>query len=422
MSTETAPRRRVVVTGMGAITPLGNGVDALWNGCLDGRSGIRPIDAFDASALPCHIAGQAWDFDPRAWFSEKESRRYARFTHMALAAADEALQAAGLDLRAMDEYRRSRAGVVLGNGSGGAPLILKEQSLILHEKGWPFCDPFSLLKSLSDMGTAVISSRFGATGYMTTIAASCASGSMAIGHAADAIRAGRADVIIAGGSEAWLSEIGVASFALLRALSGRNDEPERASRPFDRDRDGFVPAEGAAALVLESEQHAVARGAPIIGEVKGFGTTSDAHHLVAPLSDGSAAGRAITQAMEDAGLNVDDIDYISAHGTSTSLNDVAEVRAIERALGESAGGIPVSATKSLIGHSLGASAAIEAVVALKTIEQGIMHATANLDNPDPRCNLRHIRGAPLVAPVSNVLSLNFAFGGQNTCLVLGRYD
>jgi 3-oxoacyl-[acyl-carrier-protein] synthase II len=422
MNGMNVPRRRVVVTGMGAVTPLGNDVESLWTGCLEGRSGVREITAIDASGLPCRIAGQAWDFEPRDWFSEKESRRYPRFAHMAIVAAEQASRAAGLCPKQWDDARRARAGVVLGNGSGGAPLILREQVLIMEEKGWAYCDPFSLLKTLSDMATAVISSRLGATGYISTIAASCASGASAIGHAADVIRAGRADVIVTGGTEAWLSDLGMASFSLLRALSQRNDQPERASRPFDRDRDGFVPAEGAAMLVLESEELALGRGAPILGEVKGFAVTSDAHHLVAPRADGSSAARAITLAMEDAGVAPGEIDYINAHGTSTSLNDVAEVKAIRRALGEAVDRIPVSATKSLIGHSLGASAAIETVVSLKSIGDGVMHATANLENPDPKCELRHIRCAPLSAPVNNVLSLNFAFGGQNACLVLAKYE
>jgi 3-oxoacyl-[acyl-carrier-protein] synthase II len=257
---------------------------------------------------------------------------------------------------------------------------------------------------------------------MSTVAMSCASGAAAIGHATDVIRAGRAEVIITGGTEAWLSDIGVSSFALLRAVTRRNDEPERASRPFDVDRDGLVPAEGAAMFVLESEESALARKARVLGEIKGFGSTSDAHHMVAPREDGRSAARAITLAMDDAGIGPSDIDYINAHGTSTLLNDVAEARAVSVALGETAGRIPVSATKSLVGHSLGASAAIETVVCLKSIGEGAIHPTINLDTPDPRCELRHVRSEPLMAPVRNALNISFAFGGQNTCLVVGKYE
>jgi 3-oxoacyl-[acyl-carrier-protein] synthase II len=418
---ESNGRRRVVVTGMGAVTALGNGVDALWSGCLEGRSGVAPITSFDASAYPCRIAGEARDFNPEDWFTEKECRRLPRFAHMAIVAAEEAIRGSGLCIQRWDEDKRYRAGIVLGNGSGGTPMI-KDQVLIMTEKGWPYCEPLSLLKTLPDMATAVMSSRFGLTGYASTVAASCASGSIAIGQAADVIKQGRADVLFAGGTEAWLSEMGLTSFALLRALTSRNDEPERASRPFDTGRDGFVPAEGAAMLVLETEEHALRRGGPILAEVKGSAMTSDAHHLVAPRPDGSAAARCIELALEDGGISPDEVDYINAHGTSTPLNDVAETKAIRRALGDEAERIPVSATKSLLGHSLGASAAIETVVCVRTIAEKTIHPTINLDNADPTCDLRHVRGEPLVTPVRNVLNVSFGFGGQNACLVLGAYE
>jgi 3-oxoacyl-[acyl-carrier-protein] synthase II len=300
--------------------------------------------------------------------------------------------------------------------------MVKEGVLTHETKGWAYCDPLSLLKTLPDMATAVISSRLGVTGYMSTVSMSCASGAAAIGHAVDVIRAGRADVLVTGGTEAWLSDVGVGTFALLRALTSRNSEPERASRPFDAERDGFVPAEGAAMFVLESEEHALARGAAIVGEVKGFAVTSDAHHLVAPRPDGLSAARAITLAMADAGVEASEIDYINAHGTSTQLNDVAEARAVGLALGEWAGRIPVSATKSLIGHSLGASAAIETAATLKSIQEGVIHPTLNMDRPDPRCEMKHVRSEALIAPVRNALNVSFAFGGQNACLVLGGYE
>jgi 3-oxoacyl-[acyl-carrier-protein] synthase II len=417
----TGERRRVVVTGMGAVTPLGVGVDSFWKGCVEGRSGVGPITQFDASALPCRIAGEARDFSPRDYFSEKESKRYPRFGQMAIVSADQAIRQSGLEPKDWNERQRTRTGVVLGNGSGGSSMI-KDQILTAVDKGWAYCDPLSLLKTLPDMAAAVISSRIGATGYISTVAMSCASGAAAIGHSVDVIRAGRADVVVTGGTEAWLSDLGIGSFALLRALTGRNIEPERASRPFDVDRDGFVPAEGAAMFVLEAEEHALERGAQVIGEVKGFAITSDAHHLVAPRPDGASAAAAIVNAIEDANIGASEIDYINAHGTSTPHNDVVEARAVALALGEAAGGIPVSATKSLIGHSLGASAAIETVVALKTIQEGVIHPTLNLDQPDARCELKHVRGKALRVPVSNALNISFAFGGQNACLVLSKYE
>jgi 3-oxoacyl-[acyl-carrier-protein] synthase II len=405
---------------MGAITPLGNDVEALWSGCLEGRSGIGPITAFDASGYPCTIAGEARHFRAEDWLSEKECRRLPRFAHMAIAAADQAVLSAGLCVERLDDDKRYRAGIVLGNGSGGTPM-LKESVLTQHQKGWAYCDPLVLLKTLPDMATAALSSRFRFKGYATTVSASCASGAMAIGQAVDAIQRGRADVVLAGGTEAWLTELGLGSFALLRALSSRNDEPERASRPFDTGRDGFVPAEGAAMLVLEREEYALDRGAPILAEVKGYATTSDAHHLVAPRPDGSAAGKCMELALDDAGIGADEVDYINAHATSTPLNDVAETRAIRSALGSETERIPVSATKSLLGHSLGASAAIESVVCVKTILEKTVHATMNLDNPDPKCNLNHVRGQPIKTPVRNALNVSFGFGGQNACLVLGAY-
>ena len=407
-------KRRVVVTGMGAITPLGNDVETFWSGCLAARSAVGPIDLFDASALPCRIAGQAWCFNPRDWLSEKQARRLGRFAQMAMAAASQAVTAAALRIEDEDP---ARVGVILGNGSGGISMVKKEV-LLCEEKGWAYCDPLVLLKILPDMATASIGSLVGATGYIGTVSSSCTSGVMAIGQAADVIRAGRADVMVTGGAESWISEIGLGSFSLLRALSTRNDAPEKASRPFDAQRDGFVPAEGAAMFVLESLEHAEARDVPILAEVAGFASTADAGNLVAPRADAASAARAITLALDDAGLSAEDIDYISAHGTSTPLNDAAETRAIKKALGERAYQIPLSATKSLIGHSLGASAAIETVVCIKSIETGVVHPTINLEHPDPECDLDYVSNTPREVRVRNVLNVGFGFGGQNACLVL----
>ena len=408
--------RRVVITGMGAVSPLGNDVDSLWRGCLDSRSGVSQITSFDASHLPCRIAGEASDFRPTDWLSAKAARRLPRFAQFAVVAADQAVAAAGLRISDEDP---NRVGVVLGNGSGGTPQ-LKQHVLSLVNEGWDYCDPLALLKTLSDIAATTLSARLGTNGYISTIAASCASSAIAIGHAADVIRAGRADVVVAGGTEAWITEMGIVSFALLRALSSRNEEPERASRPFDVDRDGFVPAEGAAILVLEEWEHARQRGVVPLAELKGFGVSSDAGHPIAPRADGISGSRAISNALAEASLAPADLDYVNAHGTSTQLNDSSETRALEASLGEAAGKIPVSATKSMIGHSLGAAAAIEMVICVKTIQDSAIHPTANLDSVDPNCQLNHVIGKAERRVVNNVLNVSFGFGGQNACLVVGR--
>ncbi len=413
-----APLTRVAVTGMGAITPLGNDVEAFWTGCLRGDSGVGPIDLFDASQFPCRIAGQAWRFNPLDWLSEKQSRRLERFAQMALAATCQAVSSAALRMEAEDP---ARVGVILGNGSGGISM-LRRQFLLYEEKGWAYCEPLGLLKFLPDMATATITSLLGATGYVGTACASCTSGAMALGQALDMIRLGRADVVIAGGAESWINEMGVASFCLLRALSTRNDAPQKASRPFDAQRDGFVPAEGAAMFVLESVEHAQARNAPILAEVAGFACTADAGNLVAPRPDGASAARAITLALDDAGLSPEDVDYISAHGTSTTLNDAVETQAIKKALGEYAYRVPVSATKSLIGHSLGAAAAIETVACIKSIETGAVHPTINLEFPDPKCDLDYVPQMARQVDVRTALNVSFGFGGQNACLALRKFE
>ena len=412
---EAGPRS-VVVTGMGAITPLGNDVESFWRGCIEGRSGVGPIDLFDASAYPCRIAGQAWDFDPRDYLSEKQCRRIERFGQMALVASMEAMRSAGLQLH---EEQPERMGISLGSGNGGIS-ALKEQIETMLAKGWAYCDPLGLLRVLPDMATATISSTIGATGPLNTVCASCASGAVAMGQATEIIRSGRADVMIAGGAESWINDLGVGSFSLLRALSTRNDEPEKASRPFDAKRDGFVPAEGAAMFVLESAEHAESRGAPVLAEIAGFASTADAGNLVAPQSDAASAARAITLALEDAGLGPEDVDYVNAHGTSTMLNDRIETAAVKKALGEHAYSVPLSATKSLIGHSLGAGAAIETLACIKAIQTGIVHPTINLEFPDPKCDLDYVSEGAREVRVDTAININYAFGGQNSCLLIRR--
>jgi 3-oxoacyl-[acyl-carrier-protein] synthase II len=416
VSAPLGERRRVVVTGMGAITPLGCDVETFWAAAIAGRSGIGPIDAFDASSFPCRIAGQAWGFEPLSLFSLKVVNRFERFALMAMAATDQALAHSGLRMADADA---TRVGIFLGTGSGGTSMI-KHQVATLLGKGWAYCDPLNLLRVLPDMATASIGAGLGATGPVATICASCASGAVAVGQAVDTIRAGRADVIIAGGAEAWINDLGISSFALLRALSSHNDDPQGASRPFDAQRDGFVPAEGAAMFVLEAEEHARARGATPIAEIAGFASTSDAGSLVSPRADGASAARAITLALADAGLTPGDVHYISAHGTSTPLNDAVETVAIKQALGAYAYEVPISALKSMTGHSLGAGAAMEMMACIKTIETGFVHPTINLEHPDPQCDLDYVSEGARAVRVDVALNLSYAFGGQNACLVLQR--
>ncbi len=410
--------RRVIVTGMGAITPLGNSVEEFWRGCLEGRSGIGPFTAFDVSKYPTRIAGEVTDFNPRDYMDAREARRMARFSQFAVAATRQALEDAGLEL---DKEDRTRTGVILGNGIGGFPNV-EEAVHTIRDKGGLRIDPFFLAKMLPNMAAAQISLMFGIKGYSNTVITACAAGTQAIGDTLDVIRAGRADVVISGGTEAALSELGLCGFAVIRALSTRNDEPEKASRPFDAGRDGFVAAEGAAVFVLESLEHARRRDAPILAELAGYGACNDAYHLVAPCADGDGAVRAMQWALEDAGVSPDEVDYINAHGTSTKLNDAAETVALKKAFGELAYRIPVSATKSMVGHSFGAAGALESVACIQSIGSGLIHPTINYERADPECDLDYVPNEPRRADVRVALNNSFGFGGQNACLVFKRLE
>jgi 3-oxoacyl-[acyl-carrier-protein] synthase II len=410
--------RRVVVTGLGALTPLGNTVEEFWSGLKAGRSGIAPLTLVDTTDYPTKIGGEVRGYDPTVYVDRKEARRMARFSQLAVGAAAQALTDSKLDMAAEDH---DRVGVLLGTGIGGLPET-EEQSRVLVGKGGMRMTPFFIPMMLPNMATANVSRVFGATGFSNTTITACAAGTQAIGEAREAIIRGRADVIITGGTEAGICQLGLGGFCTIQALTRRNDDPEHASRPFDAKRDGFAPAEGAAVLVVESEEHARARGARIYGEVIGYGASSDAFHLVQPPEDGSGAARAMRWALEDAGITAGDVDYINAHGTSTPLNDAAETKAIKLVFGEHARGVPISSTKSMIGHSLGASGALEAVVSLKTIGEGVIHPTANYEFPDPDCDLDYVPGTARKADVRYVLSNSFGFGGQNACLVFARYD
>ena len=414
----TPDRNRVVITGMGAITPLGQTPDAFWANLLAGKPGIGPMTLCDATDYPCRIAGEVRDFDPTQYIDGKEARRMARFSQLAVAAGLTAVESAGLDISQEDPYR---VGVVLGNGNGGFP-TLEDNCRVLAEKGGMRMTPFFFPMVLPNMAAANLSRYVGARGYNSTATTACAASNQAIGQALDVIRRGSADVVLAGGTEAGISQLGLAGFAVMRALSTRNDEPEKASRPFDANRDGFVPSEGSAILVLESLEHAQKRNAAIIGEIVGFGCTSDAGHLVQPEETGASAAEAMKQALLDAGLGLDQVDYINAHGTSTPLNDALETVAIKRLFGDLAYKIPISSTKSMIGHSLGASGSLDAIACLKSINDGKVHPTINYQEPDPACDLDYVPNQARSLDVNVVLSNAFGFGGQNACLVFRRFE
>jgi len=410
--------RRVVITGMGAITPLGLSPEEFWQGCVEGRSGVTPITKFDASAYPAQINAEVKGFDPLDYIDRKEARRMARFTQFAVAAARQAIDAAGLQL---DKEDTSRIGVVLGNGNGGFPNT-EEAGRTLVEKGGMRMDPFFVPKMLPNMAASQVAIQFGLGGFNNTAITACAASTQAIGDALEVIRRGKADVMLTGGTEAGICEMGLASFCVMRALSTHNEEPEKASRPFDAERDGFVCAEGAAILVLESLEHAKARGATILAELAGCASSADAYHIVAPCENGEGALRAMRWALEDAGVTPDDVDYINAHGTSTVLNDISETRAIRSLFGERAYKIPISSTKSMIGHVLGGAGALESVVCVKTLQTGVIHPTINYEHPDPECDLDYVPNKCRKADVRIILKNSFGFGGQNACLVFKKYE
>ncbi len=410
--------RRVVITGMGTINPLGNTVEEFWQGAIAGKSGIGWLTQVDSEGYATHIAGEVKNFVPEDFIDRKEARRMARFSQLALAASAEAFAQSALDLRDVDPYR---IGVMFGNGMGGYPDTDRAVKDIVR-KGGNRIDPFYMVKMLPNMAAAQVAMRYGTKGYNVTISTACASAGNAMGEAMDLIRHGRADVMITGGTEAGLSELGLAAFQVMKAISTNNDPPEKASRPFDAKRDGFVSSEGAGVFIIESLEHAQRRGATILAEFAGYGCTSDAHHVVVPVEDGETTAAAMTLALQDAAVGPEDIDYVNAHGTSTQMNDKYETIALKRALGELAYDIPMSSTKSLVGHTLGASAAIEAVACVQSILTGIVHPTINQEYPDPDCDLDYIPNEARRVDVKVVLKNSFGFGGQNACLVFKKYE
>ena len=411
-------RARVVVTGMGAMTPLGESVAEFWDGLVAGRSGVARMTLADPTDYPAQISAEVSGFDPERYIEKREVRRMARFSQLAVAAAKEAMADAGLGPKNIDG---DRLGVVLGNGNGGFPEI-EANMRVLVEKGGMRMTPFFFPLVLPNMAAANVSRAFGARGPISTVVTACAASTQSIGDAAEQIRLGHADAVISGGMEAGISQLGLAGFAVMRALSTRNDDPPRASRPFDADRDGFVPAEGAGILVLESLEHALRRDAQVLAEVIGYAVSSDANHQFQPDDDGAGAARAIRWALEDAGIGPDEVDYINAHGTSTPLNDASETLAIKRAFGDAAYKVAISSTKSMIGHALGGAGGMEAVACVQTIRTGTIHPTINYTTPDPACDLDYVPNEAREASVRTVLSNSFGFGGQNACLLFRKYE
>lgn len=418
MSSENNGRIRVVVTGMGGMTPLGLSVDDFWNNLVNGKSGIAPITLFDASEYPCRIAGEVKGFDPGQYINSREARRMARFSQIAIAAAGVAIEDAGLNLSSEDA---ERIGVLLGSGIGGLPTT-EENARVMVDRGGMRMSPFSIPMILPNMAASNVSRTYGLKGYSSTVITACAAGNQGIGEATEIIRRGAADVMLGGGCEAGLCHLTLGGFNVMRALSRSNDVPEAASRPFDSDRDGFVPAEGAGVLVLESLEHALDRGANIIAEIAGYGVSSDAFHPVQPDEDGAGAARAMTWALQNAGVSTGDVDYINAHGTSTPINDHVETLAIKKVFGDVAHNVPISSTKSMIGHALGGAGALEALACLKTIETNTIHPTINYQTPDPECDLDYVPNKSREADVNVVLSNSFGFGGQNACVVFRRFE
>jgi 3-oxoacyl-[acyl-carrier-protein] synthase II len=405
-------RRRVVVTGMGAVTPLGLDVASTWSALREGVSGIGPITLFDTSAHATRIAGEVRGFDPVATFGAKQARRSSRNIQFALAAAREALMHSYLDVASIN----TDVGVCIGSGVGGLEVI-EQATRTLDRDGPRRVSPFAAATALIDMAPGMVAIDIGARGPNRAVVTACATGADAIGEAAEWIRRGDAIAVLAGGTEAAITATGMAMFGAARALSTRNDEPARASRPFDRDRDGFVSSEGAAVLVLEDRDHALSRRATVHGELIGHAATEDAYHITAPEPTGDGAIRCIRRALERAGLSAADVGYVNAHGTGTELNDIAETRAIKAAFGDAAHSVPISSTKSMTGHMLGAAGAVEAIVCLLAMRDGFLPPTINLDNPAPECDLDYIPHVGRVASVSTALSTSFGFGGHNACLV-----
>jgi beta-ketoacyl-acyl-carrier-protein synthase II len=410
---------RAVITGLGAITALGSSIPGIWKNLLDGVSGVRKITQFDASDLPCQIAGEIPDFDPLDYLDKKEARRLARSAQIALAAAMLAVEDASLPATMPDP---ERSAIYFGTGVGGLD-VLEDSINTFHSKGYSRVNPFALPGMIPNLAAFAIGRQFQCLGPNFTITTACATSTQAIGEAAELIRRGVADVVISGGTEAIIRDFAIVGFIAMRALPlNFNDHPEAASRPFDLNREGFVFAEGAGALIVEELEHARERGANIYAEVVGHAASSDGFHLAAPDPNGAGPIRAMQWALQDAKLKPEDVDYINAHGTSTALNDSTETRAIKAVFGKHAQNVAISSTKSMMGHAMGASGAIEAIVCSKVIKHGWIPPTINYETPDPECDLDYVPSHARQAEVTTTLSNSFGLGGQNACLVLKHYS
>ena len=410
-------RKRVVITGMGAITPIGNDVDSFWKNLCDGKSGIGRITRFDPEKYDTQIAAEVKDFDPQNYVDKKEIKRMDRYTQFAMAAAKMAVEDADLD---WSRENSQRFGVILGTGVGGLE-TMEKQAVILHTKGPRRVSPFFIPMMIANMAADQISIAYGAKGMNSTVVTACASGTNAIGEAYRAIREGYADIMITGGAEAAVTPLSLAGFSSMKALSRRNDEPQKACRPFDKDRDGFVLGEGAGVLVLESYGHAMKRGARILAEMAGYGLTGDANHITAPAPEGEGGARAMKEALDDGNMAPGDIDYINAHGTSTEYNDKTETSAIKSVFGD-ATKVAVSSTKSMTGHLLGAAGGIEAIVLIKALQDQFIPATMNYSTPDPECDLDYVPNHGRKATITADMSNSFGFGGQNACIVMKKFE
>ncbi len=408
---------RVVVTGLGAVTPIGGSIGEYWDGLTSGRNGVEAITLFDASDQACRFAAEVKNFDPRGYLEPKESKRWDRFCKFAVVAAKQAVAAANLQV---DGSNAAHIGVIVGSGVGGL-LTMETQAHVLADKGPGRVSPFTVPMMIPNMATGLTAIALGAKGPSSAIATACAAGSNAIGDAFRLLQLGKASAMICGGAEAGITPLGVAGFASAKALSFRNDDPGSASRPFDAERDGFVIGEGAGILVLETLEHAESRGATILAELVGYGMTCDANHITAPSPGGTGGAEAIRLALIDAALNPEQVDYINAHGTSTPANDSNETAAIKSALGDRAHQIPISSTKSMTGHLLGGSGGIEAVASVLALQHAVIPPTINYSNPDPACDLDYVPNTAREQSLEVVLSNSFGFGGHNVCLAFSRF-
>ena len=408
--------QRVVVTGLGAVTPIGNNVAEYWSGLTSGRNGVASISLFDAANHACRFAAEVKEFDPTGFIEPKEAKRWDRFCKFGVVAAKQALAHAGLEIT---DANADRIGISIGSGVGGL-LTMETQAHVLEGKGPGRVSPFTVPMMIPNMATGLAAIALGAKGPSSAVATACAAGSNAIGDAFRLLQLGKAAAMVCGGAESAITPLGVAGFASAKALSFRNDDPSSASRPFDKDRDGFVIGEGSGVLVLETLAHAEARGATILAEIVGYGTTCDAHHITSPTPGGVGGAAAMRLALEDGGISADSIDYVNAHGTSTPANDSNETAAIKSALGARAGQIPVSSTKSMTGHLLGGSGGIEAVACVLALQHNVVPPTINYTNPDPECDLDVVPNSAREHTLGTVLSNSFGFGGHNVCLAFRR--